>query len=697
MQSREQTSEGVEEVKNEVEKKEDSSGKLNKTYETAARPYVDLIDQLRSMGIEKDIEIPQIVVMGDQSSGKSSVLESLCGVPFPRGSGLVTRCATQIRMKKVSHSSVWSARVSLSTTWQPDECGEVSSPPELGTRIEELTKRLLEGSNAEFSTESIVIDISSADVSDLTVVDLPGIIRTTTQGLTGSAIDDVNALIDSYLQQSRTIILAVIPANVDIATVDILERAAKVDPDGDRTVGVFTKPDLVDRGTEKEVVAGLTNQLKPLKHGYSMLRNRSNQELLDDMPIADAHEMEKNYFRSHTIYGSLPQEYFGIHNLSDKLTTILVGRIQHHMPAMKEELLRMLRQTSAELLNMGTPPPSDSIPQLMEYGKMCESFVSVYCHAVDGRYVDPVFTENPSMQLCATARKQFTVLSTNLRHTRPNFNDEDFIQNLVSKIANSRGRELPGFMSLQVFQNLMSSYVELWRGPSLQCLDEIEKECLHFCERILRLKFGHYPAMYFSALGAVSKCIERASAVARGDIESTVTREIEEPFTQNHYFMDTVNKLRAERFSDGLEQLLQKSPVVYPYKPQQKNFAKDKAQEITDWYMNSIGNTSNEMQEAQDMNIILQSYWKVAHKKFCDCIPQMIQKVLFDEVKVQLSRVLVCHDSQKIASFFEVPLELQTKRVQLEEKQSRITLAIDKLQAIEARGVIGCWKPVDKA
>jgi interferon-induced GTP-binding protein Mx1 len=155
--------------------------------------------------------IPQIAVMGDQSSGKSSVLEAICGIPFPRGTGLVTRCATQIRLKKAPPGTEWSAVISLSwNKGQPkDLTAPVSSPSQIESRITALTHLLIKDSGSDFSTESIIIDIISPDVPDLTVVDLPGIIRTTTENQNEKVIDDVNTLIDTFLNQSRTVILAV--------------------------------------------------------------------------------------------------------------------------------------------------------------------------------------------------------------------------------------------------------------------------------------------------------------------------------------------------------------------------------------------------------------------------------------------------------------------------------------------------------
>jgi GTP-binding protein EngB required for normal cell division len=249
---------------------DDTEGMLQRRMEAHVRPYLDLVDQLRAVGIEQDLPIPQIVVMGDQSSGKSSVLEAMSNVPFPRGKGLVTRCATELRMKRTAPSSAWHATVKLS--WpkkQPLKAGVVTREG-LSDVITELTEALLlargaGGERATFESEhSIIIELHSPDVPDLTIIDLPGIVRTHTTGQSADVMDEVNGLLDKYLRQDRTIVLAVIPSNVDIATVDILERASKADPHGVRTIGVLTKPDLIDKGGEDEVVQVLQGLRKPL-------------------------------------------------------------------------------------------------------------------------------------------------------------------------------------------------------------------------------------------------------------------------------------------------------------------------------------------------------------------------------------------------------------------------------------------------
>eukprot|EP00953_Heterococcus_sp_UTEX-ZZ885_P036768 18922-Heterococcus_DN1.PRE.1 len=160
--------------------------KLDEALERDVRPYLDLIDSLRAHGIDEETPLPQICVMGDQSCGKSSVLEALSGVSFPRGSGLVTRCPVQLVMKRTAASSPWKAkaRVAWQKSTQPKSAGEVKSPELLEAVIAELMSAVCDATANGFSTDSLVIDISSPECPDLTLIDLPGIVRTAVAGQT---------------------------------------------------------------------------------------------------------------------------------------------------------------------------------------------------------------------------------------------------------------------------------------------------------------------------------------------------------------------------------------------------------------------------------------------------------------------------------------------------------------------------------
>jgi len=317
---------------------------MEDVFERDVRPLMDLIDSLRQLGVHQDVSLPQIAVMGDQSSGKSSVLHALSGVPFPKGAGLVTRCPTQLIMAKSPPGSPWKGSAHINFTsiptsggassdtrkqTQPPGAGPVASPEALTDVIAGFTEHLTKGQGpAAFSTDTIVIHISAPDAPDLTIIDLPGIVRTTTKGQDAAVIAQVNALIDSYMALPHTIILAVVPANQDIATVDILERASRADPAGTRTLGVLTKPDLIGEGGEEEVVKVLCNVRKPLRLGYVMLKNASQKEANEGLSMQEARRREIAYFQSHPHFGLLPPALFGAAALATLLTRLLAAHIK---------------------------------------------------------------------------------------------------------------------------------------------------------------------------------------------------------------------------------------------------------------------------------------------------------------------------------------------------------------------------------
>ena len=260
----------------------------------------------------------------------------------------MTRCPIRLVMRKAKTGEKWGAVLYTSLDPQRIKAENIS---DLNNIMSKLMNDLCGSGDNTFSFDSVIIELVSPDCCDLTVVDLPGIVRTATAGQSASVIEQVNKLIKSYLTDRRTVILAIIPANQDIATIDILERAQSVDPAGDRTIGVLTKCDLINPGGEDEVMAVITNVRKPLKLGYVMLKNRSQKELNENISNKEARcgsllificvyvyvslyhvcmcrLLEERFFASHPVFKHASAKLFGINNLADKLTNLLVHRIK---------------------------------------------------------------------------------------------------------------------------------------------------------------------------------------------------------------------------------------------------------------------------------------------------------------------------------------------------------------------------------
>jgi dynamin 1-like protein len=208
------------------------------------------------------LDLPQIVVVGSQSSGKSSVLESIVGRDFlPRGSGIVTRRPLVLQLYSIPLTNDESVG---------DEWGEFLHIPgkkfydfeEIRNEIQKETDRLT-GRNKGISNQSINLKVFSPYVLNLTLVDLPGITRVPTGDQPENVEEQIRSMCFEFIGNPNAIILAVSAANHDLSNSDGLSLARAADPDGDRTIGVLTKVDIMDAGTDCMDV--LCNRVIPLK------------------------------------------------------------------------------------------------------------------------------------------------------------------------------------------------------------------------------------------------------------------------------------------------------------------------------------------------------------------------------------------------------------------------------------------------
>ena len=220
---------------------------------------LDEIDKLRAHGIHDFVSLPQLVVCGDQSAGTSSVLEAITEVPFPSKDNLCTRFATEIVLRRTAAKNVivkiipgddvTIEEADLLRAFQ----GKLKDLNELPRIIDEATDAMgLAASNHAFSKNVLSVEITGPDRPQLTIVDLPGLIHSENKSQSRTDVEVVSQLVDSYIKNKRTIILAVVTAKNDYANQIILQRARQFDPTGDRTLGIITKPDTLHTGSDSE-------------------------------------------------------------------------------------------------------------------------------------------------------------------------------------------------------------------------------------------------------------------------------------------------------------------------------------------------------------------------------------------------------------------------------------------------------------
>lgn len=206
------------------------------------RRVLDTVSQVRKCGLDSILSLPQIVVCGDQSAGKSSVLEALTEIPFPRNDNLCTRFATEISLRREPVTSL-TIRVIPDGARPQGEQDAMKAFSESITDFKDLpaimdnAMRVMgisnaDGSGSAFAKDTLSIEIQGPDRPQLTLVDIPGLIQTSTKGVSEADVATVAEITDSYIEQPRTICLAVVAATNDAANQPILQRVRKFDPHG---------------------------------------------------------------------------------------------------------------------------------------------------------------------------------------------------------------------------------------------------------------------------------------------------------------------------------------------------------------------------------------------------------------------------------------------------------------------------------
>ncbi|KAF7682844.1 Vacuolar protein sorting-associated protein 1 [Astathelohania contejeani] len=295
-------------------------------------------------GINHTLDLPQIVVVGSQSSGKSSVLENIVGRDFlPRGCGIVTRRPLILQLiytKEITEEYV---------IFNHSPEIKFTDFEKVKNEITAETNRLLKSKN-DVSHLPITMKLFSSNVLTLTLIDLPGLVKVPTGDQPKNICLKIEEICKSYIINKNAIILAVSAANIDLSNSDALQLARLVDPAYDRTIGVLTKVDLMDKGTD--VIDILAGRIIPLRLGYVPVVNRSQKDIEKNKNISQALLDEKSFFENHEAYKK-NKNYCGTPYLVNKLNTILHEHIKMCLPELQERINILLHENENNLLQIG--------------------------------------------------------------------------------------------------------------------------------------------------------------------------------------------------------------------------------------------------------------------------------------------------------------------------------------------------------
>ncbi|ELQ40978.1 interferon-induced GTP-binding protein Mx2 [Pyricularia oryzae Y34] len=497
------------------------------------RLLLDTVSQVRKCGLGGILSLPQIVVCGDQSAGKSSVLEALTEIPFPRSDNLCTRFATEISLRREAQEKI-TVKIVPSCTRSKQEQVSIKAFSESITSLSDLP-RIMDAamkimgislsnntpSVSAFASDTLSIEIDGPNRPQLTLVDIPGLIQASTKGVSENDVATVKEITDRYISQHRTICLAVISATNDAANQGILQQVRKFDPKGERTLGVITKPDKLEAGSgsEAKFIELARNQDVFFELGWHVVKNRMFSE--QDFSFEERNTSEMNFFSQlsmdcHEICkaasnGHYEHEYFKVKDGGDftftKKSTIsrLRAAVQHWNNKFSEDIRTEGHKYRISRVDPGELDPIDITEE--GFGK-----------------------SNKGPKRMSKAEAYSWVKGVVLR---------------------SRGTELFGSFNPHVVAELFWEQSQPWAELANAHVDLICDICESFLTHLLETKGAKDVTPRIWSI--IKNRLQQRRAAAHDELRKLLEDLKGFPINYNHYYTDNLHKSRQEKLKSHLK------------------------------------------------------------------------------------------------------------------------------------------------
>ncbi|KAF0040651.1 hypothetical protein F2P81_006549 [Scophthalmus maximus] len=500
-------------------------------------PLIPVINKLQDVfnTVGADIiQLPQIVVVGTQSSGKSSVLESLVGRDLlPRGTGIVTRRPLILQLVHIDPDD--RRKSNEENGIDGEEWGKFLHTKnkiyinfeDIRQEIETETERI-SGTNKGISDEPIHLKIFSPHVVNLTLVDLPGITKLPVGDQPKDIELQIRELIVKYISNPNSIILAVTAANTDMATSEALKVAREVDPDGRRTLAVVTKLDLMDAGTDAMDI--LMGRVIPVKLGIVGVVNRSQLDINQKKPVADA--IRDEYVFLQKKYPSLTNRN-GTKYLARTLNRLLMHHIRDCLPELKTRI-NVLAAQYQSLLNSYGEPVDDQSSMLLQ---LITKFAAEYCHTIEGtaKYIE-------TAELCGGARICYIFHET-FGRTLESVDPLGGLTTIdvLTAIRNATGPRPALFVPEVSFELLVKRQVKRLEEPSLRCVELVHEEMqriIQHCSNYSTQELLRFPKLHDAIVEVVTSLLRKRLPVTNEMVHNLVAIELAYINTKHPDFAD---------------------------------------------------------------------------------------------------------------------------------------------------------------
>ncbi|ODV84465.1 hypothetical protein CANARDRAFT_29012 [[Candida] arabinofermentans NRRL YB-2248] len=507
-------------------------------------PVVNKLQDIVTNTNLTDLDLPLLTVIGSQSAGKSSVLENIVGKDFlPRGTGIVTRRPLILQLINIqpddpmvhktgfetdlSNPSEFNLEDHLRSTNKnfdktPTEWGEFLHIPDkrfynfdqIRKEIENETARIA-GKNKGISRIPINLKVYSPNVLNLTLVDLPGLTKIPIGDQPTDIERQIKNLILEYISKPNSIILAVSPANVDLVNSESLKLARQVDPQGKRTVGILSKLDLMDHGTNALDI--LTGKVYPLKLGFVGVVNRSQQDISVNKGLDESLRAEEDFFKNHPVYKNISNRC-GTAYLAKTLNKTLMQHIRERLPDIKAKLNTLMGQTEQELASYGDMNIVSKENRGSLVLQMMNRFANNFINSIEGNS-----SEISTKELCGGARiyyLYYEVFGSSLRSINPVANLS--VHDIRTAIRNSTGPRPSLFVPELAFDLLVKPQIKLLEAPSHRCVELVYEELMKICHNCGSAELSRYPKMQTKLIEVVSELLRERLGPTTKYVESLI-------------------------------------------------------------------------------------------------------------------------------------------------------------------------------
>ena len=673
-----------------------------------------IVQTMKDSGGNSDsrIPVPKIVVVGSQSAGKSSLLNGILSFDLlPTDKSMCTRAPLHLELIPSKqdavaefgnynrHTGLWDTicevpfELPVPTKAQRDKIRD---------QINTITNKLA-GNESNITNKPINLKIYAPNIPNLTMVDLPGMVMVarTDKGQPADIKNKINELISSYIEEPKTIILAVMPARTDIEADIAMELIKRHDPEGKRTIGILTKVDLMNVNTDiSDYLQGNVSRDLQLKYGYYAVRNRAPEES-KKISVVEGFQHEKAFFKNHPAYSNLTgssKAHLGIPNMTNRISDILVQNIKRSLPHILTKVNERLVLLNNEFVALGNPLPETEEAKTAFAHNLLTNFTRSLCDALNNRG-SPYDTGRCIKEILVKYREQ-------IREENP-FNKLNTHKKLIqTTIKNSAGNHMtspspPIEVLEQCLRDINSQPMMQLTGTSNKCIKDVCDQVISLIDTLLKnCPIYRFPNLYKKIKGELNgNYIIEALEKTRTAVSSLMYREQNYIWTDNEYFHELLGNANAGgvdseapsivnyvepsdsaptlTLKSGVNTLIGRNKKQLSNSQSQSNFVAKTGPQISRQERQNIKQKNKKPDLIKRMNNLLKAYYDT----YIDIMANAVPKIIMYDFIHNIQTILMCKFNECV---LKVPTcELLEENGERAKKRAILTDEREKLRNIK--------------